>query len=115
MATATSWAGVRMPERRLCRLATYTGWNFRSAAIGGHRNWWRSPARRSRLPGRRRTGPPGDPRPSIEERYTSHDDYLRSVGEAADALVEGRYLLAEDVDPIVARAGAMWDHVVGSR
>ena len=57
----------------------------------------------------------GDPRLSVEERYTSKDDYLRRVREAADKLVKERYLLADDVNAIVAHAGAMWDHVVGSR
>ena len=45
----------------------------------------------------------GDPRPSVEERYASKDDYLRRVREAADRLVKERYVLADDVNAIVAR------------
>ena len=57
----------------------------------------------------------GDPRPSVEERYTSKDDYLRRVKEAADKLVKERYLLADDLDATVARASEMWDFVAQSR
>ena len=47
----------------------------------------------------------------MEERYPSKDDYLRRVKEAADKLVKERYLLADDLDATVARAGEMWDFV----
>jgi len=51
----------------------------------------------------------GDPRLSIEERYASRADYLRRVQEAANRLVEERYLLPEHVKPIVENAGQHWD------
>jgi hypothetical protein len=50
-----------------------------------------------------------DPRASIEERYSSRDDYLRRVRAAADALAEDRYLLQEDVNTVVDEAGKHWD------
>jgi hypothetical protein len=50
-----------------------------------------------------------DPRPSIEERYTSKDAYLQQVRDEAQKLVEARYLLQEDVDLVVANASARWD------
>jgi len=46
----------------------------------------------------------GDGRKSIAERYTSLEDYLGRIALAAIALVEERYLLAEDVPAIVERA-----------
>jgi hypothetical protein len=46
----------------------------------------------------------GDPRPSIEERYHSHADYVQEVADAAKKLVEQGYLLEEDEDRIVQRA-----------
>jgi hypothetical protein len=50
-----------------------------------------------------------DPRASIEERYSSRDDYLRRVRVAADALAKDRYVLQEDVKTIVDEAGKHWD------
>jgi hypothetical protein len=51
----------------------------------------------------------GDPRPSIAERYASRSDYQARVRTAAEALVAERWVLAEDVDAIVERAGRQWD------
>jgi hypothetical protein len=53
----------------------------------------------------------GDPRPSIEERYGSRRAYLAQVRRDAEAMVEARHLLAEDVDAVVERAGALWAFV----
>jgi hypothetical protein len=105
-------AGLRLPEVEV-PLATYTGWNFRSAAVGGTKELVSLagssiPFQRTRA-GREAAG---DPRRSIEERYASKEVYLRRVREAADKLVGERYLLAGDVHAIVARAGEMWDVVV---
>jgi hypothetical protein len=54
-----------------------------------------------------------DPRKAIDERYGSKDDYLAHVRAAAAAMVEARYLLAEDVEPIVAVADKKWEAVRG--
>ena len=51
----------------------------------------------------------GDPRLSIAERYPSRAVYLAKVKAAAQRLVKERYLLAQDVDPIVSHAGTVWD------
>jgi len=51
----------------------------------------------------------GDPRPSIEERYSGRADYLRRVEEAANKLAGERYLLQEQVKRIVDAAGQHWD------
>jgi hypothetical protein len=51
----------------------------------------------------------GDPRPSIEERFAGRDAYLVRVREDAETMVAARQLLAEDVDAVVERAGAIWD------
>jgi hypothetical protein len=37
-----------------------------------------------------------DPRPSLEARYPTRDDYVAKVSEAASALVQQRLLLPED-------------------
>jgi hypothetical protein len=46
----------------------------------------------------------GDPRPSMEERYTGRDDYVAKVTAAAEALVAARLLLPEDRDRYIAAA-----------
>jgi hypothetical protein len=108
-------AGIRLPDVSV-PLATYTGWNFRSAAVGGTKELVALAG--SSIPfaatKAKRTAS-GDPRLSVEERYASKDEYLRRVRKAADDLVKDRYLLADDVDPVVARAGEMWDFVTTTR
>ena len=106
--------GIMMPEVAV-PLATYTGWNlFRSEAgptdvlssmQGSYIVFPRTRADRGRT---------GDSRKSIEERYASRAAYLGLVSEAALALVDDGYLLAEDIAPVLERAGLHWDHVMGS-
>jgi hypothetical protein len=50
-----------------------------------------------------------DPRPSIEERYASKDQYLALVRQAAEALAAQRYVLPGDIDILVANAAERWD------
>ena len=56
-----------------------------------------------------------DPRRSIEERYASRDDYLAKVRDAAESLVKRGYLLFDDIDRVVQRAGDTWDALPTSR
>ena len=46
----------------------------------------------------------GDPRPSLEERYGSHEDYVNKVTAAAEALKRDRFLLDEDVAAYIRKA-----------
>ncbi|MFN8091631.1 MAG: alpha/beta hydrolase domain-containing protein [Vicinamibacteria bacterium] len=102
-------AGIRLPEVAV-PLETQTGWNWRAPEkgaadalapyVGGSIPFARTRAEREAA---------GDPRPSIEERYAGRDDYLARVRRAADALVAGRLLLAEDVPAVVERAARHWD------
>jgi hypothetical protein len=48
----------------------------------------------------------GDPRPSLEERYGTHEGYLAAVKRAADRNVRNRFLLPEDAARLVAEAQA---------
>jgi alpha/beta hydrolase family protein len=48
----------------------------------------------------------GDPRPSLEERYGTHDTYVAKVRAAARRLVEQRFLLTEDAERLVREAEA---------
>jgi hypothetical protein len=102
-------AGIRLPDIEV-PLATYTGWNFRNAAIGGEGQLL--PLIGSYVPfpwvAAEASGEQ-DPRAAITDRYASRDAYLERVRAAADGLVAGRYLRAEDVPAVVQRAGEHWD------
>jgi Alpha/beta hydrolase domain len=47
-----------------------------------------------------------DPRPSLEERYGTHDGYVAAVTNAANSAVAQGYLLQADADALVAQAKA---------
>ena len=49
-------------------------------------------------------GASGDLRLPLEERYPSHDDYVKKVGQAAKKLVQERFLLEEDAQKIIDTA-----------
>ncbi len=103
-------AGIRTAEQRV-PMATYTGWNFRGAAIGGTNqlvNLLGSALPFARTKAEREKA--GDPRPSIEERYPSKDAYHTKASAVADELVRGRYLLATDVPAAMARLEGWWGH-----
>jgi hypothetical protein len=106
-------SGIRLPNVAV-PLATYTGWNFRSPAIG-------QPGELLPLTGSFIPFPVTkaaqeaalDPRPSIEERYGSRERYQALVTDAAAKLVQQRYLLNQDVRPVVERALVTWDEIIG--
>lgn len=106
--------GVQLPEIAV-PLATYTGWNLRSPAIGAPNQ--RVPFEGSYLPfprsksERSRTG---DPRLSIEERYSGEADYQKRYAAAVDRLVSERWILSEDRESLIRRGEAEWDEATNS-
>jgi hypothetical protein len=98
-------AGIRSMQIRV-PLGTSTGWNVRAA---GHREPALCGLTGSFIPFARtraeRTAS-GDPRRSLEERYTDRDGLVRAVERATRELVEERFLLQEDADRFVAAARA---------
>ena len=104
-------AGIRPPELRV-PVATFTGWNPRhpeQGAPGDLMAMMGSTLPFARTAAERQAS--GDPRPSLAERYGDRDGYLARVRSDAQAMVAARHLLAEDVDAVVERAGALWDFV----
>jgi hypothetical protein len=103
-------AGIRLPEIS-APLATYTGWNFRNAKIGGTQQI--VPLLGSYIPlaqtkaDRESTR---DPRQSISERYSSKQQYMDRIEKSADALVKGGYLLADDAQVMIKRASDHWEY-----
>jgi len=96
-------AGVRFPDVAV-PLATYTGYGFRAAGFAGpdlcDAFGQAIPFQASRAA----REAAGDPRPSREERYPTHQGYVDQVRAAAEALQHDRFLLQEDVDRFVQAA-----------
>jgi hypothetical protein len=87
-------------------LGTYTGWNVRKTGfsegdscdlIGAFIPFFRTKAERMAA---------ADPRPSLEERYLTHDAYVQKVSAAAAKLVVDRLLLPQDAELLVTQARA---------
>ena len=57
----------------------------------------------------------GDPRPSVEERYASRDDYAAQVKSAATQLAEDGYLLHDDVALVVQSCLERYDVAIGQQ
>ncbi len=93
--------GVRLPDVAV-PVATYTGWNLRADDDGDGCDAAGMAVPFARTEAERRAS--GDPRPSLAERYPSHDDYVAKVAAAAAALVADRLLLPADADRDVAAA-----------
>jgi alpha/beta hydrolase family protein len=98
-------AGIRVPEVAV-PLATYTSWNVRTvnhtpgeACISSGSTFPFAPTLAARQAS-------GDPRLSLAERYSSKADYVSKVQAAAQALVDQRLLLQEDVATYVQSAEA---------
>jgi len=85
-------------------LGTYLGWNVTASGYrrgracgftGGFIPFARTKAERLVA---------GDPRPSLEERYGTHEGYIARVKEASRRLVEQRFLLEDDAARLVREA-----------
>src|SRR5262245_4645681 len=98
-------AGIKSPLLS-APLGTYTGWNVTAAGPlkgqscalqGGFIPFAKTKAERMAH---------NDPRPSLEERYHSHDEYVKAVSAAAGKLVSDHYLLQQDADAMIKQAEA---------
>jgi hypothetical protein len=104
--------GIELPEHAV-PLATYTGWNLfhpdagppdtLSSMQGSFVPFARTRAERERN---------DDPRPSIQERYASREEYLGRVANAALRSIEQGYLLGRDLPAILEEAGSHWDFLL---
>jgi hypothetical protein len=96
-------AGIRLPDIAV-PLATYTGWNQYKAPFPEGEVCDRDGTFAAFARGKAEREAKGDPRPSLEERYASHADYVAKVEAAARDLVAQRLLLSEDADRYAAKA-----------
>jgi hypothetical protein len=86
-------AGVRLP-RITVPLATYTGWNFRSANIGFPQS---------------RVSFLGSYLPLSQVAYRDKADYMGRYAMAALKLIDERFLSAAELDAMLRRGAEEWD------
>ena len=101
-------AGIRLPDIAV-PTATYTGWGLRALPAGANDGCDASGQKipfRKTMAGRLAIG---DPRLSLDERYSSRQNYIDKVTQAAMDLMSRRLMLQEDVDSYAAGAGAAYD------
>lgn len=96
-------SGIR-PTAIQVPFGTYTGWNTRRAGFGEGELCGLSGGFVPFAATKAERLAKGDPRPSLEERYATHDDYVRAVYHAAAALQGERFLLPEDAARLVHEA-----------
>lgn len=96
-------AGIRLPEVA-APVATTTGWALRRVGFGenegGEADGQHIPfksTKEERLAS-------GDPRLSLEERYSDHAGYVKAVTKAAQQLERQRFLLSSDVRKYIEAA-----------
>jgi hypothetical protein len=98
-------AGIRHPFVEV-PVATLLGWNTRTRDFGGpdlcDLLGSTIPLPKTRAEAQAK----GDPRPSLEELYGSHETYVAKVADAARKLEAERLMLPEDVDMIIKEAEA---------
>jgi Alpha/beta hydrolase domain len=98
-------AGVRLPDVTV-PVATHTGWALRAEPTGANDGCDGAGQMIPFAKTRAERMANEDPRPSLEERYPSHQAYVDQVRNAANALRAQRLLLDEDVQAFVQRAEA---------
>jgi hypothetical protein len=108
-------AGIRMPEIQE-PLATYGGWNYRAPSIGAPTqlageagSFYPFPRTKAEQQAT------GDSRRSIEERYTSREQYLGKYTEAACRLIAEGFFLAQDLPDLIDSALIQYDWFTGKR
>jgi hypothetical protein len=104
--------GIKMPEVAV-PLATFTGWNLRSEKIGAPQELYSMQGSFIPFPKTKaERAATHDPRPSIEERYASKQQFLEKVTASANELVRSGYLLEQDVPKLVEKSAAEWDYLL---
>jgi hypothetical protein len=104
--------GVRLVELQ-APLGTHTGWNLRAPETGFA--WATSRFDGSFVPFARTEAErvaAGDPRPSLERRYVSRDDYVAAVRAAAERQVAAGLLLPEDVERTMTENVGLYDRIL---
>ena len=98
-------AGLRYPDIEV-PLGTCNGWSLRKAGYAEGEQWMNTgsfvPFARTKSEREAK----GDPRPSIEERYPSHEAYIAAVTRVCEERLSEDLMLQEDADRFIASANA---------
>lgn len=104
--------GCLLPPEVAVPLATFTGWGLRSREAGAENDLVGLNGSYIPFPvTKAQRSETGDPRPSIQERYASLDDYLRKLDDEMQRLQQTGYLLEEDRKAIRERQRTRADEV----
>ena len=104
-------AGIRLPSVQ-APIATYAGWNYRDPSIGApDQLFGEAGSIHPFAPTRAERQKRGDSRRSMEERYSSREQYLGNITAAARQLIADRFLLAQDLPSIIDEALEQYDWV----
>ena len=90
-------AGVKMPWVA-APLGAFTGWNLRTAASGAEGELLGQTGSYLPFSGER-----------VRTQYRGREEYVAQIDATARQLVKERFLLEEDVSPIVRMGGRIWD------
>jgi hypothetical protein len=93
-------------------LATLTGWNLYRAPWPEGELADRDGSSLAFAPDRGARDATGDPRPSVAERYRDADDYEARVRAVVGELLDGRLLLADDAEALIAVARGRYARAV---
>ncbi len=91
-------AGIRLPQVAV-PLAVYTGWNYRTAAVGAAGEIFDMVGATFPLPKSR-----------VQALYQGKEDYLNRTLMHGRALVKQGFLLEEDLIEVLGRARSQWEH-----
>jgi hypothetical protein len=98
-------AGIRPMEVR-APLGTNMGWNVRASGFRASNLCGLSGSFVAFATTKAERLANDDPRKSLEERYHTHEGYVRAVKRAAKQLIEERFLLKEDAQRFISAAEA---------
>jgi hypothetical protein len=96
-------AGIRLPPVE-APIATTTGWALRREGFGLNDGCEANGQHVAFAKTRTERMTSGDPRLSLEERYSTHEGYVAAVRRAAERLQRERFLLPADVERYVSQA-----------
>ena len=108
-------SGIRLPVIQV-PLGSYAGWNLRDPKIGAPDELYSMVG--SYIPFPRTKAEresKGDPRKSVQERYSTRDAYLQKITESARTLAKDRYILERDIPKIVEKSAAQWDSMMNGQ
>jgi hypothetical protein len=101
-------AGIRLPAVQV-PIATYAGWNYRAAELGSPDQLLGEAGSIYPFAATGAKRQPGDSRLSIEERYSSRDQYMGRIAVVARQLISERFLLPSDLPDQIDEAAKFYD------